>query len=103
MLKTFLDRRLPFTGLDRAAWGRLGLLVIACLYVAVFAWNAFGNRMFDYFAADFRSYWATAAIARERGFADTYDLSAQYTYQLRLYQEAFGPAAVPNAVIPMPY
>jgi hypothetical protein len=103
MHKTSLRQRLPFTGLDRAAWGRLGLLVIACLYAAIFAWNAIGNRMFDYFAADFRSYWATAAIARERGFADMYDLSVQYTYQLRLYQAAFGPDAIPNAVIPMPY
>jgi hypothetical protein len=96
-----MPRRRPQIGLrwSGLVWPVLGMvyIVFAGLYVSQIG-------LFDYMAADYRVFRASAEIAWQRGFDQVYDLGVQDEFQQPLYTRyAQGAGRANYAVIPMPY
>ena len=95
---------MPFRNMPRDGWYRLGLFVLALLYLVYFGirWLYLGTM--NYIAIDYRANRASAEIAVRHGFQYVYDLEYQTNYQRPLY-EAYvrHPSEQVLATVPMPY
>lgn len=96
-------RQIPFVRMRPQERKRLAQSVLALLAVFYLLFNIATHGLFDYVAADYRSFVASAEIARDHSFAAVYDLSLQREYQLPLWNYSFGALQQPFDVIPMPY
>lgn len=85
-------RRFPLSRLDPAARWKLALAVLAGLYVGFTTYSvAAGGVLRDGVGCDYRSFYASASIARDHGFAAVYDLGLQEGYQRQIFDSAPGP------------
>jgi hypothetical protein len=93
-----------FRGLAPRQWLNLLWIALFAFYISFAGWYVATGSLCDYMGADYRAFYASAQIARDRGFAQVYDLKTQDAYQRPLYDQCYsGPARVPYVPVPMPY
>jgi hypothetical protein len=96
--------RPPFRGLTLRQWLNLLWAALFSFYISFAGWYVATGSLCDHMGADYRAFYASAQIARDRGFAQVYDLRTQDAYQRPLYDQCYsGPARVPYVPVPMPY
>ncbi len=81
------------------------VLGVLALGYAVYIWRIYTTRgLFEYIGGDYRTYRASAEIARALGFERVYDLPTQAEFQRPLYAAySFGLWRIPFAPTPTPY
>ncbi len=89
-------RHLPPTRLEPRVWLAVLLSVLAMLYAVHIGVAIWYTALFDYVGNDYRSFRASADIARSIGFAEVYDLTVQEQFQRPLY-ESFPPLSSSGA------
>jgi Glycosyltransferase family 87 len=95
--------RVPFVGLHREEWARLGLTALMFLYFTFVILQISSRGLFEYVGIDYRVLFSSAEIARDHGFAAVYDLGFQQEYQISLYNYSFGLGRMKFETVPMPY
>jgi hypothetical protein len=97
-------RLVPFQGLTLSQWWHLGLAAILLTYLLIFIINIQVSGFFNYAGLDFRTYYSSAQIALDEGFAQIYDLELQEKYQQPLYDTYRGQQAANDfETVPTPY
>lgn len=82
---------------------RLGLLGMAMCYLFFLGLNLWVRGPLLDLGGDYRAYWASAEIARAKGFDKIYDLATQEQFQQRLLNRYHASAPGPDAVLPWFY
>ncbi len=94
----------PFRGLGLRQWLNLLWTALFAFYITFAVMYVRTGGICDYMGADYRAFYASAEIAREKGFAEVYNLDVQGAHQLPIYEQCSSSVArVPYFTVPMPY